>query len=228
MIERWSSPPSHNERSSPLLVSPSLYQGAHRKLSCLLYLCNMAQVAHLIRRYHATQKTFLLGNWEGDWHLRGGEGLETPAVPARVVRFTRLLSEMQRAVDQAKADHAALLAAGGGGMRVWCYAEVNRVKQSMADPSYASFVTAVLPRIDPPIDLVSFSNWELEERRELSADELGPELHAALDFIAAHVPPKASVPQPRVFIGEVRGEARTGVKRTRSGTHRRRVPQPSP
>lgn len=37
-----------------------------------------------------------------------------------------------------------------------------------------------------------------------SADELGAVLHAALDFINCHVPPKPCVPEPRTFIGEVR------------------------
>lgn len=40
--------------------------------------------------------------------------------------------------------------------------------------------------------------------RPQSADELGPILRAALDFIDCHVPPKPCVPEPRTFIGEVR------------------------
>ena len=65
----------------------------------------------------------------------------------------------------------------------------------------------VVPYINPPIDFVSYSNWEIEEARERAADELGPALHGALDFIACHLPPKPCVPEPRVFIGEVCGAA---------------------
>ena len=36
----------------------------------------------------------------------------------------------------------------------------------MASPSYPSFTNQVLPFIDPPIDFVSYSNWEIEEEFE--------------------------------------------------------------
>jgi hypothetical protein len=57
------------------------------------------------------------------------------------------------------------------------------------------------------------------------ADELGPALHDALDFINCHVPPKPCVPEPRTFIGEVRG-ARP-AQRCPWQQHRR-PPRPGP
>ncbi|KAI8469560.1 MAG: hypothetical protein J3K34DRAFT_277261 [Monoraphidium minutum] len=154
---------------------------------------------HLITRFRGTGKAFYLGHWEGDWSIRSQ--YVDPVLPDRVALFVTRLSAMQLAIDTAKADYAPLLG-GEAGVKIWGYAEVNRVLGSMADPTYKSFVNQVLPFIDPPIDFVSYSNWEIEEARERSADELGPVLQSALDFIDCHVPPKPCVPEPRTFIGE--------------------------
>ena len=36
----------------------------------------------------------------------------------------------------------------------------------MRDPTYKSFVNQVVPYINPPIDFISYSNWEIEEEVE--------------------------------------------------------------
>ena len=51
-----------------------------------------------------------------------------PVIPDRVAAMRRVLSDMQRAIDDAKAAHAGLVG-GEAGVRVWGYAEVNRVRE---------------------------------------------------------------------------------------------------
>jgi len=36
----------------------------------------------------------------------------------------------------------------------------------MRDPTYKSYVNQVLPYVNPPLDYVSYSNWEIEEAQE--------------------------------------------------------------
>ncbi|GBF91324.1 hypothetical protein Rsub_03644 [Raphidocelis subcapitata] len=154
---------------------------------------------HLITKYAGTGKSFYIGHWEGDWSIRNN--YKDPIIPSKVDHFVRQLSAMQKAIDAAKAEHAHLIG-GPDGVKIWGYAEVNRVLKSMRDPEYKCFINQVVPAIDPPIDFLSYSNWEIEEEFERSADQLGPVLQAALDFINCHVPPKPCVPEPRTFIGE--------------------------
>lgn len=155
--------------------------------------------AHLITKYQGTGKSFYIGHWEGDWSIR--HNYQDPIDPSRAQWFRRSLSDMMRAIDTAKI-HYADLVGGESGVKIWGYAEVNRVLTSMRDPTYKSFVNQVLPYINPPVDFVSYSNWEIEEAKERSADELGQVLHDALDFMSCHLPPKPCVPEPRAFVGE--------------------------
>jgi hypothetical protein len=69
-------------------------------------------------------------------------------IPAKVNEFVVRLSAMQRAIDTAKAQYAHLIG-GPSGVKIWGYAEVNRVLTSMRDPTYKSFVNQVLPFINP-------------------------------------------------------------------------------
>jgi hypothetical protein len=41
-----------------------------------------------------------------------------------------------------------------------------QVLRSMRDPTYKSFANQVLPFVNPPVDFVSYSNWEIEEAQE--------------------------------------------------------------
>jgi hypothetical protein len=71
-----------------------------------------------------------------------------PVVPAKIDEFITRLSAMQRAIDTAKAQYAHIIG-GSSGVKIWGYAEVNRVLTSMKDPEYKSFVNQVLPFINP-------------------------------------------------------------------------------
>jgi hypothetical protein len=39
-------------------------------------------------------------------------------------------------------------------------------RSTMRDPTYASFINQVVPYINPPVNYLSYSNWEIEEERE--------------------------------------------------------------
>ncbi len=63
-----------------------------------------ALTAHLLKTYNGTGKTFFLGHWEGDWHLRPDLNTKTDdgVPPESLQGMTDWLNTRQRAVDHAK------------------------------------------------------------------------------------------------------------------------------
>jgi hypothetical protein len=147
-----------------------------------------AFVVHLLKTYQGTGKTFFLGHWEGDWHLRPDLNAQTDAgvTPESLQGMTDWLNTRQRAVDDAKrrTPHR--------GVQVHHYTEVNHVSAvSMA--GRPSVTNRVLPRTN--VDFVSYSTYD-------SLDDIPNKIPRALDYIEAKLPPKAGIAGKRVFIGE--------------------------
>ncbi len=147
-----------------------------------------AFVVHLLKTYQGTGKTFFLGHWEGDWHLRPDLNAQTDAgvTPESLQGMTDWLNTRQRAVDDAKrrTPHH--------GVQVYHYTEVNHVSAvSMA--GRLSVTNSVLPRTN--VDFVSYSTYD-------SLDDIPNKIPRALDYIEAKLPPKAGIAGKRVFIGE--------------------------
>ncbi|MGD0261564.1 MAG: hypothetical protein ABSD29_17255 [Verrucomicrobiota bacterium] len=153
-----------------------------------------AFVAHLLKTYNGTGKTFFLGHWEGDWHLRPDLNTQTDAgvTPESIQGMIDWLNTRQRAVDDAKrrTPHH--------GVQVYHYAEVNHVSAVMA--GRPSVTNRVLPRTN--VDFVSYSAYD-------SLDDIPNKIPRALDYIESKLPPKAGIAGKRVFIGEYGFAART-------------------
>lgn len=152
-------------------------------------------VTHLLKTYSGTGKTFFLGHWEGDWHLRPDLKTDTDQnVTAEALQgMTDWLNVRQQAVDDAKRDTPH------EGVQVYHYTEVNHVSNvSMA--GRPSVTNSVLPKTT--VDYVSYSTYD-------SLDDIPNKIPKALDYIEAKLPPKTGIAGKRVFIGEYGFAART-------------------
>jgi hypothetical protein len=147
----------------------------------------------LLTRYNGTGKKFYLGNWEGDWLLLGTaqHGANNPA-PEAVAGMRAWLNARQQGIDDAKR------ATPHTNVDVFCYAEVNRVRDAMANKPGRNIrlVNAVLPFVTN-LDYVSYSSYDMQNLKE-------PEMVKTLDYVAAHLATNkaAAIPGRRVFIGE--------------------------
>jgi hypothetical protein len=141
---------------------------------------------HLLRTYNGSGKTFYLGHWEGDWHLRDGydASIDDGITPERVQGMADWLNARQQAVDAARQDTAHTA------VQIWNYAEVNLVRIAMQGRK--TVTNDVLPKTN--VDFVSYSSYDTQSDLKT--------LTAALDYIASKLPPKPEIVGRRVFIGE--------------------------
>ncbi len=138
---------------------------------------------YLLRTYSGSGKTFYLGHWEGDWHLRRGYDTRTDdsVTPAAIQGMIDWLNVRQKAIEDARRDtpHADVW--------VYQYCEVNLVKLAMQ--GRRTVTNDVLPKTN--VDYVSYSSYD-------SGTDPGP----ALDYIESKLPPKPGLPGKRVWVGE--------------------------
>jgi len=141
---------------------------------------------HLLRTYSGTGKSFYLGHWEGDWHLRPHFDSKQPFPEHYADNFIAWLKVRQQAIDDAKRDtpHQRVW--------VWNYTEVNLVRPFLNGGQ--CITNDILPQVD--IDYVSYSCYDSLQH------VIHDDLTAALDHIESKLRPKPSIPGKRVFIGE--------------------------
>jgi len=153
-----------------------------------------ALTAWLLKRYSGTGKVFMLGNWEGDWLLLGGQKREVDPSPTAVEGMVAWMKIRQLAIDNARA------AVAHKDVAVYHYIEVNLVKKAMA--GRASIALSVLPQANP--DLVSYSAYEaIKQSPEPDLTSIRQPLEQTLAYLEAQLPPKKGLPfKRRVFIGE--------------------------
>lgn len=120
---------------------PRLYDAEANELESL--------TRHLLTRYSGTGKTFVLQNWEGDWALLAGAGVESQVPAARVARMRRWLEARQLGVARARETTAHT------SVQVLNAAEANRVLDAA---NHTRVVSDVLPGLC--VDAVSYSAWE--------------------------------------------------------------------
>lgn len=153
---------------------------------------------YLLTTYRGSGKTFLIGNWEGDW-MAGGKsaGDKNDLEESRIQAFGEWLDVRTKAIDDAKA------ATPHDGVQVYSYLEVNHVNRARTK-GRKRLVNTVLPR--SRVDFVSVSSYEMQgygswpsPRTEAT---LRPMAVPNLDFIEANLPPR-DIPGKRVFIGEI-------------------------
>ena len=153
---------------------------------------------YLLETYNGTGKTFMLGNWEGDWQMVFNGSVWDDSIievnPDRVQAMIDWLNVRQKAVDDAK------LNIPHSNVEIFHYVEVNRVLSSMEGKQ--RITNMVLPHTN--VDFVSYSAYDittLEENADI--ERLRLQMTNALDFIERHLPEKSGLPfEKRVFIGE--------------------------
>ena len=144
---------------------------------------------YLLKKYNNTGKTFLLGNWEGDWHLQGLPAHEP--TQGRIVGMTAWFNLRQKAIDDAKK------ATKHNNVFIYHYMEVNAVPAAMSDAP--RLVNKVLPYTN--VDFVSYSSYASSGAQFCKDGTMPNSLLNALSFIESNLPPK-EIPGKRVWIGE--------------------------
>ncbi|MHB1001475.1 MAG: hypothetical protein ACYC27_19725 [Armatimonadota bacterium] len=139
---------------------------------------------HLLKTYSGTSKTFFIGHWEGDWHLRPNFDMNADIPPTAIQGMIDWLNIRQKAIDDARRDTKHK------DVTIYNYTEVNLTQIGMQGKQ--CLTTDVLPKTN--VDYVSYSSYD-----SLSSPAT---LKSALDFIESKLKPKAGIPGKRVFIGE--------------------------
>jgi len=148
-----------------------------------------ALARHLLKRYEGTGKTFLIGHWEGDWHLHPGYNAKRDPSEVAIRGMIDWLNVRQKAIDDAKRDAPAK------GVRLYHYTEANLVQKAIEGRK--CLVNHVLPHTT--VDYVSYSSYDTINAH---AGDVRQALHRALDTIESKLRAKAGIPGKRVFIGE--------------------------
>lgn len=152
----------------------------------------------LLTIYNETGKTFLLGNWEGDWLAGGYEmGHRLEMDPQRIARFREWLDVRTAAIDQAKADTPHRNA------EVFTYLELNSVLAAK-DRNLRRLVNTVLPVSS--VDFVPLSSYDVQtcnpRENPKTTASLRRQSFEIFLYVEQHLPPR-DIPGKRVFIGGI-------------------------
>lgn len=147
--------------------------------------------AHLLKTYSGTGKVFLLGNWEGDWHLRWDYDRTKPANPKTIEGMTRWFRVRQKAIEDAKSNIPHK------NVSLFYYVEVNL--SDLAVNGKECLINSILPNINP--DYVSFSSYTATNPPKNEV-EMESTLTAHLNYIESKMKPKPEIKGKRLFIGE--------------------------
>ena len=146
---------------------------------------------YILNKYDNSGKTFLIGNWEGDWLLNAN--YDATATPSTTVlnNMTKWFQIRQKAIDDAKA------ASSSKDVFVYHYIEANLIEKGMnGQPCVAQ---SVIPNVD--VDLISYSSYEAIKGK--TYDRTKSDLTAIFNYLESKLKPKPSLPfSRRVFIGE--------------------------
>ena len=147
--------------------------------------------SYLLTTYNNSGKTFLLGNWEGDWLLHNGNGRESTPGSDIIRNMTKWFQIRQKAVDAAKMNIPH------NNVSLFHYIELNLVLKGMEGEK--CIAESVLPKV--PVDLVSYSSYEAIKNR--TYDEVYDTLDSIFKYLEKQLQPKEGLPfSRRVFIGE--------------------------
>ncbi|WP_430815670.1 hypothetical protein [Carboxylicivirga sp. RSCT41] len=148
--------------------------------------------AYVLKKYSGSGKTFLWGNWEGDWLLHSGYDRKSTPSDERIQGMIDWFNIRQIAVDDAKRDTPH------EDVELWHYVELNLVLKGMQGEK--CIVNSVLPHTNP--DLVSYSSYEIIKKKPTYL-ELKKVVGEAMDYIESKLPEKEGIPfKRRVYIGE--------------------------
>ncbi|MGJ8643538.1 MAG: hypothetical protein ACSHX9_09040 [Luteolibacter sp.] len=160
---------------------------------------------YLLSAYGGTGKTFLLGHWEGDWHLHHNYNGRKPLPDVAFQSMVDWLNIRQKAVEDAKRNVPE------SDVKLYHYTEVCLVDKAMKGGK--SLVNNVLPHTQ--VDFVSYSAYDIlgwgGKKQIQEPQQMRDRIHQALDYIESKLPEKPSISGKRVFIGEY-GFAQNRVK----------------
>ncbi len=146
---------------------------------------------YLLQQYNNSGKTFLIGNWEGDWLLHPNYNRNATPSAEHVQNMTKWFRIRQQAIDDAKSK------SGSKNVYLYHYIEVNLVLKGMKGE--ACIAHDILPLVNP--DLVSYSSYEAIKNR--TYNEKREQLNSIFHYLEKQLKPKESLPfSRRVFIGE--------------------------
>ncbi len=146
---------------------------------------------YLLKTYTGSGKVFMLGNWEGDWHLRWDYDRTKPADEATIEGMTRWFNVRQQAIDDAKRD------VPHSNVEMYHYIELNL--SDLAVRGESCVTNSILPFINP--DYVSFSAYTATNPPVTEA-EMDSMLTLHLNYIESKIQPKPGIAGKRLFIGE--------------------------
>ena len=150
--------------------------------------------SYLLKTYNGSGKTFYLGNWEGDWHLRSDYDRTKPANPKTIEGMTRWATVRQKAIDDAKRD------VSHKNVSIYHYIEVNLVAKALKEPDAQVVANTIVKAVNP--DYVSYSSYDATNPYKNEKD-LKQNLQESLNYIESQLTPKKGLPEgKRVWIGE--------------------------
>ncbi len=146
---------------------------------------------YLLTEYNNTGKTFMIGNWEGDWLLHSGFNRNITPPKIHVDNMTKWLQIRQRAIDDAKqkVEH--------NNVELYHYLELNLALKGMA--GNVSVASHVLPNVN--VDFISYSSYEsIKNKRYIEKKII---LREIFEYLESQLQPKEGLPfKRRVFLGE--------------------------
>jgi hypothetical protein len=164
------------------------------------YDATFAFAKKLLTDYEDSEKTFFLGNWEGDWYLlQMHDGHTTEPKQYNADNMAKWLNIRQKAVNDAREQTPSK-------SKIYMYVELNKAYEPYKEKDWDKkdqkirIVNAVLPQTN--MDYVSYSSYDVQQQNE-------SEINNTLDYIESQLKPStANISGHRVFIGEMGMQAR--------------------
>lgn len=166
-------------------------KGINQDQEKILYDEMFSFVTYLLKEYNNTGKTFLIGNWEGDWLLHPNYKRDVNPSEEHIQNMTKWFQIRQRAIDDAKK------AVQSKNVELYYYIEVNLVLKGLKGES--CITQSILPNVN--VDLVSYSSYEAIKNRTYAQKK--EQLEQVFNYLEKQLQPKNNLPfSRRVFIGE--------------------------
>lgn len=165
--------------------------GINNEQEKLLYDEMFNFATYLLKEYDNSGKSFLIGNWEGDWLLHPNYNRNISPSQEHIQNMTKWFQIRQQAIDDAKRK------AVSKNVYLYYYVEVNLVLKGIKGEN--CIAKSILPYVNP--DLVSYSSYEAIKNKTYS--EKKDQLNIIFNYLEKQLKPKDPVPfTRRVFIGE--------------------------
>lgn len=168
--------------------------GVDKKEAKIFYQEMYDLAEYLLTEFSGTGKTFMLGNWEGDWLLHKKKDRDSVPSQQRIEGMTDWINIRQQAIDDAKKN------VKHQNVQLYHYLEVNLVKKALEGK--ASVAYSVLPKTN--VDLVSYSSYEaIKDSKKPNIESIRKPLTEIVNYLEGQLKPKEKLPfSRRVFIGE--------------------------